>query len=210
MNARERRALILKNRPKIRRIDVSDDRDIGIVWADYQRNPEFPGPKGLAQEDFADQFKTACAFWDSVYFVEDDSKVFRSGRGPVGVIKIKTNGWRIEPEATVFSWATKRNILRCCVAFFQMIRHDRSVGACVVFAPESAKKLLDRMFHYDVLFRAGRIRDAIPGALAHVYVIRGKRDPVRTEQTKPEIKAEPEVTTEPATDERRRLDPWSS
>jgi hypothetical protein len=174
MTPKQRRDLVLKNRPHIRPVDLNNPKDIGIAWADY-KNGGWGLPEGLNNEQFIDQFLRVISIFDSVWFAEDDNKAFSTGRGPVSLIVHKTDGWRVEPHVHHFGWARKRNKLRTLVSLFQMLRHDKEVGVCVVFAEEKDKKFFDGLERYKVLFPSGFVPNGLISGNAFVYSVKGKR-----------------------------------
>jgi hypothetical protein len=174
MTPKQRRDLVLKNRPHIRPIDLNNPKDIGIAWADYKKGGWLL-PEGLDNEQFIKQFHHVISIFDSVWFAEDDNKAFSSGRGPVSLIVGKTDGWRVEPHVHHFGWASKRNRLRTLVSLFQMLRHDKNVGVCVVFAEQDTKAFFDKLERYKVLFPSGFVPNGLPTGNSYIYSVKGKR-----------------------------------
>jgi hypothetical protein len=170
-NLRDR---LLKHRPSVRRCDVTNLRDLGIIWADYQAGNFFLQP-GLTNEQFLDGAMAILAVWDSVWFVEDNSTHYNSGRGPVAILGIKTDGWRVEPHVHHCSWSSTRQKLRTWVAVLQMLRYDKDVGVLMVIAQEEHKTFFDRLVKYGVLFPKGRIAGGLPTGAGLLYTIRGKK-----------------------------------
>ncbi len=110
-----------------------------------------------------------------LWIIEDRNRNFKVGSGQVAVVGIKTDGWRFEPEAHFFKWATPKNVLRASVAFFQMIRHQKDVGICRVEITQKDKQLLDRMKRYGVLYYRGRIPVGSQSGDTFVFSIDGKK-----------------------------------
>lgn len=107
--------------------------------------------------------------------VEDDTKSLKAGRGQVGLVCLKTDGWAFEPHAHFFSWATKRNKLRAAVAFFHMVRNSRVVGACVVRTIKKDFAYMKHMEKYGLLYVRGKIPFGSPNGHIWVFSIEGKR-----------------------------------
>ena len=107
--------------------------------------------------------------------IEDDNRGFRSGRGLVGLVGIRTDGWTFNPSAVFFKWATPKNVLRSAVAFFQMIRYQKDVGVCRVEVLEKEMKMLAKLKDYGVLFLRGRIPSGSPQGDLFVFSINGKK-----------------------------------
>ena len=55
-----------------------------------------------------------------------------------------------------FAWASSRNILRAAVAWFQKVRHDKHVGACLVRVKDRTKFFTDSG-KYGVLYYVGKV-----------------------------------------------------
>jgi hypothetical protein len=113
--------------------------------------------------------------FNPVLVVEDDSKAFKSGRGLVALIGIKTDGWVYEPQVFFFRWARKRNMLRAAVAFFQMIRHERDVGCCLVRTIKKDFSYMKHMEKYGVLYLRGKVPNGNSKGDVFVFSIDGKK-----------------------------------
>lgn len=169
----QRDRLFRKSRPYIRPFE---DKDWGILWAAYKRN-SFGLPEGMAQEEFMVALAPVLARHDSLFLIEDDSPAYQSKRGPVGLVGVFTDTWLIEPHADWFAWATKRNVLRCAVAWFQKVRHDKHVGACMVRARQKHEKFFTRLRRYGVLFYVGKVPNGFEDGDMVLYSVRGKKCP---------------------------------
>jgi hypothetical protein len=157
---KKRRArLFKKSRPHIRPLE---SKDMGWLWAAYKVG-SFKFPEDLSQEEFTTHISQAMN-GVSQFLIEDENKQFSTGRGPVGLIGVASDGTRIEPGVAVFKWATPKNILRGFVAFFQYVKSS-PVSECVVRAP-AKDKLMKRMVDYGVIY---------PRSMETVYGVRGKR-----------------------------------
>jgi hypothetical protein len=110
-----------------------------------------------------------------VWTVEDDSKHFKSGRGQVGLITLKTDGWVVEPSVHFFKWANKRNILRSSVAFFHMLRNTKTVGCCLVRTIKKDFAYMKHMEKYGVLYLRGKIPQGSPKGDVFIFSIDGKK-----------------------------------
>lgn len=158
----------------MRRCDVQNLHDLGVIWADYKEGNFFLPPE-LDNEQFTEGALSILSAWDSVWFVEDVSKRFSSGKGPVAIIGIKTDGWRIEPHIHHFAWATTKQKLRSWVSVLQMFRYDKDVGVILVIAEEKHKTFFDHVVKYGVLFPKGRIAGGLPTGNGVLYTMRGKK-----------------------------------
>lgn len=129
----------------------------------------------MSQQDFLLAVAQRFGSFPLVWVVEDDTKAFKSGRGQVALVAIRTDGWVYEPHVMFFKWATKRNVLRSAVAFFQMIRHQRDVGACVVKTNKKDFAFMKHMEKYGVLYMRGKIPNGTPDGDAFIFSIDGKK-----------------------------------
>jgi len=112
--------------------------------------------------------------FDLLWIIEDDTKRLKAGRGQIGLVGIRTDGWTYEPTAFFFKWATPKNILRSLVGFFQMIRYQKDVGVCVVKTTDF--KLLARLKSYGVLFLRGKIPSGDRTGDLFIFSIQGKKE----------------------------------
>jgi hypothetical protein len=166
-----REKLFRKSRPLIRQYEGKDN---GVLWAAYQ-NGSLDLRDGLTQEEFIPAVAKRFGHFPLVWVVEDETKAFKAGRGQVAIIGIKTDGWVFEPVVHFFKWATKRNILRSAVAFFQMVRHQKDVGCCLVRTIKKDFHFMKHMEKYGVLYLRGRVPNGSPRGDVFVFSIDGKK-----------------------------------
>lgn len=162
--------LFKKSRPEIRKYD--HEKDKGFLWAAYKHG-SFDLAKDLAQEDFL--VELARKFPHPIlWVVEDFHSGFKSGRGIIALIAIKTDGWVFEPSVMFFKWATKSHVLRASVSFFHLMR-NKSPGVCLVRTLEKDFAYMKHMEKYGVLYLRGKIPAGSP--LGHVFIfsIEGKK-----------------------------------
>ncbi len=124
-------------------------KDVGILWAAYKAG-SFDYPKGLEQQDFVDLLFKNLSVYDSIWIADDKNRAYPSGRGPVALFGVKADEWVIRPEVSYFKWATKRNILRVIVTFFQMTRYSKDVGLCVFGSTPESRNLYNKMKQYGI------------------------------------------------------------
>jgi hypothetical protein len=169
---KERRQLLFKrSRPKFRPYEPSDN---AFLWAAYKAG-SLPIPEGLTQEQFIVEVAKMYGGFPLVWVVEDDNRKFKAGRGQVAMVGIKTDGWVYEPHPVFFKWATKRNVLRCCVAFFHMMRYQKDVGVCLVRCLKDAVKMMKKMERYGVLYLRGRLPKGSPKGDVFLFSIDGAK-----------------------------------
>jgi hypothetical protein len=173
-----RKTLFRKGRPLLRAF-VSHENgelgaDVGILWAAYKRGSfRFVDMNEVQFTEFILQRLTAYA---SVWFMEDDNRGFRSGRGPVCAVTIHFNGWKILPEVYWFSWATLKNKLRCSVAFIQKSRYDKTVGCCELRTGPDGAKLMKHLPRYIPTLRyVGKVWFGTPVGDQYIYSIKGAK-----------------------------------
>ncbi len=166
-----RAALFRTSRPLVRKYE---DKDAGFLWAAY-KSGSFDFQNDLTQEAFLLEVAKRFGGFPFLWIVEDDSRHFRTGRGQIAIVGLHTDGWSWEPYPLFFRWATPRNILRACVSFFQMVRHQKDVGVCIVKSHRKDMKLLKRMEKYGVLYLRGRVPFGTPNGDLWLFSIDGKK-----------------------------------
>lgn len=176
MTPKEKRERLFNgNRTSFRRMGTMDGdhyhKDIAICWIAHSKQP-FYSISATDQNGFAKELIQHSEMCEHM-IAEDRNSYYESGQGPIALLWIGSDGWKVEPHCVFFPWATARNKLRATVAFFQMARY-RKVGACVVFALEDSRPLFDKTASYGVLHYVGKIPNGDPRGDEYVYSIRGK------------------------------------
>jgi len=178
MSKEKRDRLFKKGRPHFRPLEIYDGdkyhKDIGILWVAYQKNPFWWLPKDLNQASFAKHIEEISSR-ETLTVADDKNKNFKT-QGMVGLITTPGDGWKIEPHVQFMPWATPKNKLRVCVAFFQYIRHQK-IGACVAYGLQDSVSLFDKCCDYGVLHRVGKIVNGDPRGDEYVYSVRGRKCP---------------------------------
>lgn len=172
--SKKRSWLFRKSRPEVRPFEA---KDRGFLWAAHLAGV-FGLPADMSQEAFLAEMAQMFGAYQFIWVLEDDSTKFRAGRGPVAIVGIRTDGWTMEPAPMWFPWVTKRNVLRACVAFLQMIRYQKDVGVCLIRAGKAQSGALNHMARYGVLYQRGRIPHGSAAGDVYVYSINGKKAPV--------------------------------
>ena len=178
MKPKERRDRLFKtSRPNIREMSLIDEqgytKDMGILWGAYKQG-SFDLPE-VTQEEFATNMLNETTPYSKKWLIEDKNSQFGGGYGPVGMVCAFYNGWELEPHLEVFSWATKRNILRVAVSFFQMMRYDKEVGIVNVHSLKDTTGFFNHVEKYGVLKFAAKIPDGDKRGDKYVYYIRGRK-----------------------------------
>ena len=176
-----RNTLFKKDRPHIRPLQVVDEsgysKDIRIIWVAHKNKP-IPF---LSDVKTQDEFVTMMLDYSKrlpFYVVEDRNSEFKT-TGLVALIAAKEDGWRVEPHIEFFPWATKRNVLRTCISFFQMVRYSRKIGVCVVRSLKEGANLFDKCVNYfppNVFHRVGKIPMGDTRGDEFLYSIRGRKE----------------------------------
>ena len=175
MNPRNRRNLIFKkSRPHFRKADLlnldgSYGEDMKILWAAYKAGSFHGAPEGLTDSQFAEWTIANAKAFGSLWIGEDESKAYKSGKGPVCVVATTSQGMLVSAEGQAFKWATKRNLLRAAVSFLHMITMSRNTGVVMVKGDEKTRSFLDHMGKYRLLFYVGQTN---PGE--YLYSVRGR------------------------------------
>ena len=154
MTPKERRDLIFKkSRPDIRKFEVMDgekySKDVGILWAAYQAK-SFPLPEDMTQEEFMVEIDKTMNGFQRVWVIDDDTKTYASGRGPIGLVGANSAGLIVEPRFMFFKWATCRNILKSVVAFLSMIKGSVKTGIVLVRAGKDKVKPGQQPWEYNL------------------------------------------------------------
>ena len=174
MTPKERRdRLFKKSRPHFRKADLvnldgSYGSDMGILWAAYKAG-SFQAPQDLTQESLAEWFVESARKFNGFWIGEDESKAFKGGKGAVAVVGTFTDGLLVSLVGQPLKWATKRNMLRSCVAFLHMITKSNKTGVCMVKGNKSTQPLLDHMKHYGLLYYVGKTNPD-----EYLYSVRGR------------------------------------
>lgn len=165
----KRRILFKKSKPLVRPLTKDD---LWVLWAAYKEG-SFPLPE-MSKDDFYSYILKVISAYSSAWLIEDDSKVFKDKRGPVCIILVHSNGWKIEPHVDWFKWATKQNILRSSVRFFNWVKQSKEVGVCVVKSLKKTSNLFHHIRSYGVLNFVGRIPGGDKRGDEYIFSIRGR------------------------------------
>ena len=174
MTPKERRDRIFrKSKPFFRKADLinldgSYGADMGILWAAYKAG-SFAAPEGMTQEQFAEWVMGTARRFTTLWLGEDDSKAFKTGRGPVGIVGTNQDGLLVTAEGQPFKWARKRNVLRLTVGFLHMITKSKKTGICMVKGDEKSMPTLDHMKKYGLLYYIGKTSPS-----EFLYSVRGR------------------------------------
>lgn len=172
MSPKERRdRIVKKNRPNFRKAELlADDgsygSDMGVLWAAYKAG-SFEAPADMDQGDFAKWILMQAQGYTTLLVGDDKCKAFSSGFGPVCLAGTKRDGLLVMVEGQAFKWATKKNLVRCSVAFLNMMRLSGKTGVLMAKAQAGGKKLMDHMNKYGLMYWIGKCDTD-----AHLYSLR--------------------------------------
>lgn len=166
----KRRRLFRKSKPFIRPFEKAD---MWVLWAAYKEG-SFDLPPNMTKEVLYAHMMKALGGYSSLMLVEDYNKRFKDQRGAVCLITVMSDGWKMEPYAHWFSWATKLNILRANVRFLKWIMHSKEVGVCVFQATEKTVNLYMHVRRYGVLNYVGKIPGGTRYGNSYEFSLRGK------------------------------------
>lgn len=172
MNPGDKKSMLFKkSRPNVRKFILMDgeafSRDTALLWAAYQAG-SFKMEPGLSQEDFVKQVMVTAEQFETLYVVDDANKNFKGGLGPVVLVGAKQAGLIVEPQFMFFKWATCRNVLRCTVAFLNMVKSSTKTGILLVRATDEKRSVAEHMKKYGLLFFMGKSGDD-----EYLYSVRG-------------------------------------
>lgn len=137
--------------------------------------------KDATEEQFARRIEELAKV--NEFLIAEDDNGALSKRGPVAVVGISSDGWKLEPHVEFMAWATPKNKLRCTVAFFQMMVH-RNIGVCFVKSLVSSKNLFDACMKYFSQYSfnyIGKIPAGDERGDEYLYSARGKKH-VKTDE----------------------------
>jgi len=181
MSKEKRDRLFKRGRPVIRPFQVFDGekyhKDFGIVWVAYKKNPfdsitrwhdsPIETPDQLLQIILNIPEGTEL-------LIAEDVNGDVGGFGPVGIVRVHSDGWAVEPHVEFFPWATARNKLASTVAFLQMVRYKK-IGVCNIYCLDDSVELMDKACAYGVLHRVGKIPNGSQLGDLTMYSVRGKK-----------------------------------
>ena len=171
MIARQKRiARFTQHRPVFRPLVAAD---WPVICVAYDRGA-FDLPADLLPE----VVKEAVHSWERTHrllIAEDKNTNFRSGRGPVALVKIRFDGWKSEPELIKFPWATKTNVVRGMVTFLLDMKRSKDMGVCLIACQESSAKFLLRMADLKLLFRCGYVPNGYCDSPMWMFNVSGRK-----------------------------------
>ena len=142
-------------------------KDLGILWAAYQAGGFQAIKRGLDPNMFLEVLKPVLE--KAVWLIEDRNKEFSTGTGPVCIASSLQEEFSVVVSGEAFPWASKRNALRCAVAYLWMLIHSGKVGVIFTKQSREMRKACNHLKEYGVLHYIGRV-----GEDQYLYAVRGR------------------------------------
>lgn len=161
-----RKRLYSRSRPRFRQIAESDIALLVYAW----KRGAFDNLQGLSDEHFVATIRNVLASFTEVFLAEDKTSVFTEGRGPIGLVGIRSNGWQANVSTEPFPWITALQMLSSMVSFFHMMRYSKTYGVVVAVTEDNG--FYDRLGRYTSIKRAGEIQFGTPRGPEYIYSMR--------------------------------------
>lgn len=174
MTPKQRRATLFKHgKPHVRQLEIMDgenySKDMGVLWVAYKAGSFAMLPKDLTQDQFLSFMENLKSKFHKLWIINDANPAFpTSGKGPVMIVGTTTANLLVRAEGSALAWANKRNLIRCAVAFLQMIRSSTKTGVCMVSARKENRGFMFHMRKYNLLHYVGRV-----DADEYLFAVRG-------------------------------------
>jgi hypothetical protein len=141
-----RKQLFRDSRPLVRKLVIREGedytKDIRILWAAYKAGSFKELPQDMDQESFLAAIEELQKSRDQIWLIDDKNPAYKDKAGPVAMACTSATDLVVSTEGCAFKWATKRNVLRCSVAFLHMIRRNKATGICMVKSTKEANTLM--------------------------------------------------------------------
>lgn len=168
MNPKERRKRLFgEQHPIVRKIQLNDLR-----WL-YGAHKLSGGE--LTQEEFSEFFARESSCYEEIFVIDDFNAKYKNKWGAIGIMPCKYDGWRLEPVADWFPWATPKNILRSSVAFLLYCRYSKDIGVTLIHSPDNNKEFFKKIKQYVSLYPLKPIPGGMPEGNDNMFYIRGKK-----------------------------------
>ena len=171
-----RNRLFASSRPNIRPLDMTEEvsRDLAILWAAYRKG-SFKEMQELDQESFTEKVIRYLSGYEYAWMVDDVNSQYGEGKGPVGLMVARFNGWSLEPHFNPFSWITPRGNLRAVVSFLQMVRYEDGIGVAQIHSNSDDLNFFKHIQkRYGSAYYVGKIPGGDFGRDQHIFYSRGK------------------------------------
>jgi len=165
-----RKKLFWNGKPNIRFFEFNTN-DYGWLWAAFKDKSE----QEVTQTEFIAQMSKIISQYQFVYLVEDRNDKFKDGFGAFALVCAKYDGHQFEPHVEYFPWATPRNKLRGCVAFYQKMKYNKDVAVTLVRCGEHDRTFFSDLHKYLSIKSCGMIPKGRTDGNEFLYFIFGKK-----------------------------------
>ena len=176
MTPKDRRNRLFKDfKPVVRPLAVNgeiDPDDQKYLYAAYK---EQGGELDDPQEVIANMI-TMMAEFDLAFFVDDQSKSFKKGHGPVGIVGAMYNGWEFQPHVTWLPWANKMNKLRAVVGILMYCRYNKDAGISIIKTLEDDRQFFKKLKKYAPIYGDYKIPHGDHRGDQYIFYVRGKKE----------------------------------
>ena len=168
LSRKERRQrLFRRDRPIVREVIYED---LAWLWTAARRNGS-----DLTAEEFTELYEPWLVSFEKMAMLEDSNDEFQAGTGPVCLVVAHFDGWALQPHANWFPWVTKRNILRCSVAYLSLMAYSRKIGVVRIHADKQTSDYFEALSRYLPITRCGAIPNGRPTGEDIVFAMKGKK-----------------------------------
>lgn len=169
MTPKERREKLFKDKkPHIRKMEQDDFK---WLYGAYR----YPEPPGDDFEEYRDSAIAQLSAYNEAFIVEDRNQQFKGEYGPVGVVPSLYNGWKIEPHAQWFPWATKMNKVRGTISFIMFLRYSGDIGVAEIRSLEDTAQFFKDLKKYAPIYFVNKIPCGDPRGDSYLFYVRGKK-----------------------------------
>jgi hypothetical protein len=143
--------------------------DLPALWQAYKMD-SFPlAPTELSAEAFRDFIGEVCSRHSACIIVECPQ-----GR-PVCFVGMVNDGWILTPHVDFFTGVSARTILRCNLAFFNLVANSAEVGVCIIRTLKNTLNLFRHLERKKVLSYVGVIPSGDPAGDIYEFFLKGAK-----------------------------------
>ncbi len=197
LSRKDRRQRLFRfGKPKVRDVIYED---LAWFWTAARKNGS-----DLTPEEFTEAYEPWLASFEKMAMLEDFNTEFQDRTGPVGLVAAHFDGWVLEPHVHWFPWVTKRNILRCSVAYLSLMTYSRKIGCIRIHSDTETSGYFDRLSKYLPIARCGQIPHGRPDGEEHIFAMKGKKVgkdvqiDLRGRRERSKARRHPQISTSPA------------
>ncbi len=162
-----RQRLFRSGKPTVRDVIYED---LAWLWTAARKNGSDLNP-----EEFTEAYEPWLASFEKMAMLEDQNQEFLDRAGPVGLVTANFDGWVLEPHVHWFPWCTKRNILRCSVAYLALMAYSRKIGCIRIHSDSETSAYFERLSRYLPITRCGLIPHGRPDGEETIFAMKGKK-----------------------------------